>query len=455
MTTDQISALSTADVAALTTAQIVSLSTSDLAALTTNDVAGLTTKQLNALTTAQIALGLTTDQIAALTTSGIAALRTSQMAALNTDDVVALTTSQAEALTTAQLMALSSTQIQAFTTTQVSYLAGFSSPLVLDLTGNGITTQNISAGAQFDLNATGQAVQTGWVTSGEGLLVYDPSNGPITSGSQLFGTATVLPNGQKAANGFAALAALDTNHDGIITSADTGWSNLKVWVGETASNGVVQGGQLETLDSLGIVQINLSYTSDPTMNNGNIVGMVSSFVTSNGQTHQMADVWFQTSPLQSTKVTAPTTAAATSLASTLTTSQVTSLTTGGQVAALATAPIASLTASQIASLTPQQVSALFTTAGLQSQVGGLVQAMGSFNQSQSVTAGSSGLAPVNTQSNVNSGSDTPGVAVNVTVMVRALQQFDPHHIQSVPTPIVNNLPKAALQEGAAIVLPPH
>ena len=362
-----------------------------------------------------------------LTTSELLALTTTQLSqGLTTDQIVALTTSQVSALNTKQLMALTSTQVAAFTTTDVSYLAGFSSPLVLDLNGTGITTQNISAGAQFDLNATGQAVNTGWVTSGEGILVYDPSNGPITSGSQMFGTATVLPNGQTAANGFAALAALDSNGDGVINSSDAGWSNLKVWVGETSSNGAVQGGTLESLDSLGIVQLNLSYTSNPTINNGNIVGMVSSFVTSSGQTHQMADIWFQTSPVQTVSASiTPTASTVPTLASTqatLTTSQVAALTTGGQVSALATAQIAGLTATQVAALAPPQVSSQSAVAGLQSQVGGLAQAIGSFSQSQSVAAGSTGVSLVNAQpDSVTTG--TLGVSVNVSGMVGALQQF--------------------------------
>ena len=382
---------------------------------------------MGALTTAQT-YSLTTDEVAALTTTQISQ---------------GLTTTQIEVLSTTQIMALTSTQVGAFTTVQISHLTMFSSPLVLDLSGNGITTQSVSAGTQFDLNATGQAVNTGWVSgSGEGLLVYDPTNGPITSGSQLFGTATILPNGQKAANGFAALAALDTNGDGAITSADAGWSNLKVWV-DANSNGTTQTGELHTLDSLGIVQLNLSYTSDPSMNNGNLVGMISSFVTSNGQTHEMADVWFQTSQIQSTNaVVAPTAVSAAQVLATtqavLSTSQVAALTTGGQVSALATAQIAGLTATQVAALTPPQASALTTATGLQSQVGGLVQAMGSFSQSQSSVASSSGVPLINTQPDA-SAATVVGVSVNVAGMVGALQQFGSNGNPVVTSPIVGSV----------------
>lgn len=45
---------------------------------------------------------------------------------------------------------------------------------------------------------------------------------------QLFGNHTLL-NGTLAANGYAALADLDDNHDGKLDSQDAAWSELQVW----------------------------------------------------------------------------------------------------------------------------------------------------------------------------------------------------------------------------------
>ena len=421
LTTDGVASLTTAQAAALTTGGIAALKTTQVVALTTADIAALKTSQVAALTTADVA-ALTTDQVAALTTADVGVLNTANVAALTTDQIASLTTAQAHVLTTSQLMALKTTQVAAFTTTQVGVLAGFSSPLVLDLSGNGITTQGIAGGTKFDLNATGQAVNTGWVSgSGEGLLVYDPTNGPITSGSQLFGTATVLPNGQKAANGFAALSAMDSNGDGVITNKDAGWANLKVWV-DSNSDGVTQAGELRTLDSLGIVQLNLAATASPTMNNGNLVGMISSFVTSNGQTHEMADIWFQTSPVQSASSATPPTAAS-----------------ALGVQTLATAQVVTLTTTQVAVLAPSQAGTLITTGGLQSQVGGLVQAIGSFSQPQSVATSSSGALQVSSQPNAALAIGVVGVSANVAGMVGALQQFGPNGNPVVTPPIINSV----------------
>src|SRR5471032_2651420 len=116
-------------------------------------------------------------------------------------------------------------------------------------------------------------------------------NGNIDNGSELFGSGTTLADGQKAANGYAALAELDTNHDGVINSQDAAFGKLDVWVDSNA-DGISEAGELHTLSSLGITQLNLSTTVGSTVSNGNTLGLVSSFDTSDGQTHEMGDVWF-------------------------------------------------------------------------------------------------------------------------------------------------------------------
>ncbi|RTL32184.1 MAG: hypothetical protein EKK49_11235 [Rhodocyclaceae bacterium] len=270
--------------AALTTAQVQS-------GLTTAQVVALTTSQVQALTTASVA-AFTTAQLVVLETTDLVALKTSQIVALTTAQVQGgLTTTQVAALTTTQVEALTSTQVAALTTTQISHLK-LGTPLVLDLNGDGVTTQSISSGVSFDLFATGQKVQTGWVAGGDGLLVLDRNHDNVVNdGSELFGSATKLADGSTAANGYAALAALDTNGDGSISSADTGFSDLKVWV-DGNSDGISQADELHSLDSLGIVKLNLDATASSDKNNGNIVGLISSYETSAGVTREMADVWF-------------------------------------------------------------------------------------------------------------------------------------------------------------------
>ena len=150
--------------------------------------------------------------------------------------------------------------------------------------------------------------------------------------------------------------------------------------------------------------------------------MVSSFMTSDGQTHQMADVWFQTSQIQTTNAVVAPVTATTAVAQSLTSTQVTALTT-----------------TQIAALTPPQTTALTTATGLQSQVGGMVQAMGSFSQSQLPAVSSSGVPLINAQPNASAATGTVAVSVNVAGMVGALQQFGPNGTQVVTPPVVGSV----------------
>jgi hypothetical protein len=106
----------------------------------------------------------------------------------------------------------------------------FRDPLVLDLDGDGIETTSVKAGAYFDHDGNGFAEQTGWASSDDGLLVMDRNaDGVINDGTELFGDQTVLQNGQKATDGFQALAELDTNADGAIDINDTAFAQLKIW----------------------------------------------------------------------------------------------------------------------------------------------------------------------------------------------------------------------------------
>lgn len=134
------------------------------------------------------------------------------------------------------------------------------SPIILDLNGNGIETTIIdSSQAYFDFAGDHLAERTGWVGANDGLLVYDRNHdGKILDGSELFGNNTLLSNGQKAKNGFEALAELDSNQDGKIDSQDAAYNLLKVWQ-DSNSDGITDDGELKTLVEAGIVSISTKY----------------------------------------------------------------------------------------------------------------------------------------------------------------------------------------------------
>jgi hypothetical protein len=307
LSTQSIHSLSSTQVLALTDPQVSALTTDQKAALmfdpfsipllSTSQIASLTTYQITHLSTSQIA-SLSTDQVIALTTSAIALLSTEQFAAMETQDLHVLTTNQIATLTSAQTHALNSAQQCAFATSQFPAFTNeawqqiLPTPIILDLNGDGVKTQSIAKGVKFDIFADGQAVNTGWVSSGDGLLVLDRNHdGVINDGSELFGSSTKLASGAKAPDGYAALRELDTNHDGVISSADAVYADLRLWV-DSNSDGVSQSSELKTLDSLGIASINVNATAGTSTDNGNILGLTSTYQTTDGATHAAADVWF-------------------------------------------------------------------------------------------------------------------------------------------------------------------
>ena len=80
------------------------------------------------------------------------------------------------------------------------------SPLVIDLDGDGIETNEENSTVHFDHDGNGFAESSGWVGKDDGLLVRDlNNNGQIDDGTELFGNNSVLSSGEKAANGFEAI----------------------------------------------------------------------------------------------------------------------------------------------------------------------------------------------------------------------------------------------------------
>ncbi|WP_275044112.1 calcium-binding protein, partial [Pseudomonas mediterranea] len=167
------------------------------------------------------------------------------------------------------------------------------SPLILDLDGDGVETIGLSANVYFDHDANGFSENTGWVGRDDGLLVFDRnSNGAIDDGSELFGNNSKLSAGDKAANGFSALSALDTNSDGRIDIADTDYASLRVWR-DADSDGETDEGELLTLAEADVQSINLSYVvSGITDTSGNQHQQVGTYTRTDGTSSVVEDVWF-------------------------------------------------------------------------------------------------------------------------------------------------------------------
>jgi hypothetical protein len=169
------------------------------------------------------------------------------------------------------------------------------SPLILDLNGDGATSTFIyDTKTYFDLDNDGMRERTGWVQSGDGLLVLDKnSNGIIDNGNELFGNYTKDAIGAYSDNGFDALVQYDTNKDGVIDSNDDIYSVLQVWQ-DANNDGITNVGELYSLSELGVASINLSYVTIDALEERNSIFQTSTFTTTGGDTQIINDVWFDT-----------------------------------------------------------------------------------------------------------------------------------------------------------------
>ena len=167
-------------------------------------------------------------------------------------------------------------------------------PIVLDISGLGITTKSAADGVYYDLDNNGFSEKTGWIDAKSGILVLDKdANGQIETGNELFGDRTILEDGKTASSGFAALAALDSNRDGVIDAKDDKFSELRIWV-DRDGDGFSAPDELMTLEEAGIKSLNLSHTFVGQVDeNGNTIARVGSFTRTDGTTADMKEFFLQ------------------------------------------------------------------------------------------------------------------------------------------------------------------
>ena len=140
-----------------------------------------------------------------------------------------------------------------------------SSPILLDLSGNGIRLTSATNGVSFDIEGSGTPIQIAWTELGShaAFLFLDRNgNGRVDSGKELFGNRTEQPPSPNA-NGFLALAEFDKsenggNGDGNIDAHDSVFSDLRLWL-DLNHDGISQPSEIRTLPQEGVLSLSLAF----------------------------------------------------------------------------------------------------------------------------------------------------------------------------------------------------
>lgn len=167
-----------------------------------------------------------------------------------------------------------------------------SSPLVLDIDGNG-STDAIAERHQFDINADGQLDSINKINAKDGLLAFDADqDGKVgEDGKELFGNYTL---GEEFENGFEALKAVAKKVLGQAAVSDNKLDAAEIKQLEAKIKlSLKLGDTVRSLSSLNISELSLKYGDNYGHLDqfGNLIGEDGQF-TINGKQQKVIDIYF-------------------------------------------------------------------------------------------------------------------------------------------------------------------
>jgi len=140
-----------------------------------------------------------------------------------------------------------------------------SSPIIIDLSGNGFELTTAGGGVEFDIGGSGTRERIGWTAEGsdEVFLALDRNgNGLIDDGTELFGNYSPQPP-SRFPNGFTALSVFDQpaeggNANGLIDANDRIFRSLLLWR-DSNHNGLSEANEFTNLAGSGVTSIAVEY----------------------------------------------------------------------------------------------------------------------------------------------------------------------------------------------------
>lgn len=139
-------------------------------------------------------------------------------------------------------------------------------PLIVDLQHDGLLLTPWNDTVSFDIDGNGSPKDITWTWQGalDGFLFVDLDRDGVASGGQeMFSSRFLPPGGYQAPSGFDALAQYDQpdlggNRDGKISSDDSVWADLRIWV-DADHDGKCATTEVSLPSDWGITEIQLDY----------------------------------------------------------------------------------------------------------------------------------------------------------------------------------------------------